>query len=827
MSDPKIRIRRSSTPNKVPTITQLELGELAINTYDGKLYLEQDQGVAGVGNTVVRVNPWNVGLGTTAYNISFTSGKVGIGTTVAQYHLDVGGNINFTGNLTQDGAAFTSGVTVKDEGSSLSTQATTLNFVGSGVAATGNGAEKTITVTAGSGPTGPTGPTGAQGAVGAQGASATGAQGAAGPTGAQGAAGAGAQGAQGAQGASGGGGGGGASVSVGSNPPSSPSGGDLWWDSDVGELYIYYSDTDSNQWVETSGGSETVTVSDNAPSSPNHGDLWWESDTGQLKIYYNDGDSAQWVDANAGVLSSLTVWQSNSTGINTTSNVGIGTTTASAALTIGVGGTITVGTGVTFESTGQGSFTGIVTASSFRDPSGNVLGATGPTGPTGAQGATGATGAQGATAAQGAQGATGATGAQGAAGSATLSNNADNRVITGGSGTNLNGEANLTFNGSKLQLAANSTAYDAFQVGDGLFIGNTTNNVSAAIFHQGGGADLEIGSQDMITFTTGSTAGNATERLRIDSYGRLLVGTSTEGQDDADNLTIDGSGEGTGRTGLTIRSATNTFGSIFFSDATSGAGEYDGVVAYDHSTQTMRFSTASTQRLFIESDGTVKFDPSAGGTLKIGGSSAHTSKIVIADNVGNSNGNLLVEGGDGTDFFTIQSNGNVQFPDGKGINFGASAGSNASSSILDDYEEGTFSPAWFDDGGVFVSSYAVQYGQYTKIGNVVYFCFGLRIASFSRTPNSGQKCRVGNLPFVSRVVGDDQEPVFNLYARLWGSGTPPETAWIRQSSGGVGSNHVEFYMDESQTGNDHQLVGADFDTSSTCRVIVNGFYYVS
>ena len=46
MSDPKIRIRRSSTPNKVPTITQLELGELAINTYDGKLYLEQDQGAA-------------------------------------------------------------------------------------------------------------------------------------------------------------------------------------------------------------------------------------------------------------------------------------------------------------------------------------------------------------------------------------------------------------------------------------------------------------------------------------------------------------------------------------------------------------------------------------------------------------------------------------------------------------------------------------------------------------------------------------------------------------------------------------------------------------
>ncbi len=384
MSDPKIRIRRSSTPNKVPTITQLELGELAINTYDGKLYLEQDQGAAGVGNTVVRVNPWNVGVGTTAYNISFTSGKVGIGTTVAQYHLDVGGNINFTGNLTQDGAAFTSGVTVKDEGSTLSTQATTLNFVGNGVAATGNGAEKTITVSAGSGPTGPTGAQGAAGNTGAQGASGTGAQGAtgsagpAGPTGAQGATGTGAQGAtgstgptgptgpsgstgaqgaQGAQGASGGGGGGGgANVSVGSNPPGSPSAGDLWWDSDVGELYIYYADGDSNQWVETSGGSETVTVSDNAPSSPNSGDLWWESDTGQLKIYYQDADSAQWVDANAGVLSNLTVWQTNSTGINTSSNVGIGTTTAHAALTVhGNASVIGILTATTFKGALQGT----------------------------------------------------------------------------------------------------------------------------------------------------------------------------------------------------------------------------------------------------------------------------------------------------------------------------------------------------------------------------------------------------------------------------------------------------------------------------------------
>ena len=52
------------------------------------------------------------------------------------------------------------------------------------------------------------------------------------------------------------------------------------------------------------------------------------------------------------------------------------------------------------------------------------IGATGPTGPSGP---------------------TGPTGPAGSSGSATISNNADNRVITGGTGSNLNGYHNLSF----------------------------------------------------------------------------------------------------------------------------------------------------------------------------------------------------------------------------------------------------------------------------------------------------------------------------------------------------------------------------------------------
>ena len=43
-----IKFKRSAVQNRVPTTAQLELGELALNTYDGKLYTEINTGSAAV-----------------------------------------------------------------------------------------------------------------------------------------------------------------------------------------------------------------------------------------------------------------------------------------------------------------------------------------------------------------------------------------------------------------------------------------------------------------------------------------------------------------------------------------------------------------------------------------------------------------------------------------------------------------------------------------------------------------------------------------------------------------------------------------------------------
>lgn len=53
MADPNIRIKRSSVPGKIPTLGQLSLGELALNTYDADLLVRRER--AGIGTDIVRV----------------------------------------------------------------------------------------------------------------------------------------------------------------------------------------------------------------------------------------------------------------------------------------------------------------------------------------------------------------------------------------------------------------------------------------------------------------------------------------------------------------------------------------------------------------------------------------------------------------------------------------------------------------------------------------------------------------------------------------------------------------------------------------------------
>lgn len=89
---------------------------------------------ASGGSFTLTVQDEGTPLSTGATTLNFTGSGVTASGTGATKTINVPGGI--------------SGITVQDEGTPLSTDATTLNFVGDGVTATGSGATKTITIPA-------------------------------------------------------------------------------------------------------------------------------------------------------------------------------------------------------------------------------------------------------------------------------------------------------------------------------------------------------------------------------------------------------------------------------------------------------------------------------------------------------------------------------------------------------------------------------------------------------------------------------------------------------------------------------------------------------
>ena len=91
-----IRIKRSAVSGKRPQLTDLQVGELALNTYDGSLFTERDTGGVGIATTVSNLTPWTESYG--ASSISYLN-SVGIGTTNPTSKLHVIGDSTFAGNI--------------------------------------------------------------------------------------------------------------------------------------------------------------------------------------------------------------------------------------------------------------------------------------------------------------------------------------------------------------------------------------------------------------------------------------------------------------------------------------------------------------------------------------------------------------------------------------------------------------------------------------------------------------------------------------------------------------------------------------------------------
>ena len=156
----------------------------------------------------------------------------------------------------------------------------------------------------------------------------------------------------------------------------------------------------------------------------------------------------------------------------------------------------------------------------------------------------------------------------------------------------IDSSGNLTFSQSassspypeqKLKWSNDSTTANGFYISQG-----TDRN--GKIWHEQG-LDIQF-------------ATNNTERMRIDSAGRLMLGTVASGfANSAHNFTIaDPSG---GNCGMTIRAgSSSSVSSIYFADGTSGSANYEGFIDYQHSVNALRLGTGGGQeRMRIDSVG--------------------------------------------------------------------------------------------------------------------------------------------------------------------------------------------------------------------------------
>ena len=167
-----------------------------------------------------------------------------------------------------------------------------------------------------------------------------------------------------------------------------------------------------------------------------------------------------------------------------------------------------------------------------------------------------------------------------------------------------------------------STNSDALTIGDrtqsevGITLGSTVasairfadaGNVSAGIIqyvHNAGGTDY-------MNFYT-----NSTERLRIDSSGKVGIGTTAPTDNGSDTMLAVRRNASGQSASIAIQSASNAASLIRFADGTSTAAERNsGSLRVDHSNGSMEFSLQNSEKMRIDSSGRLLIGTTSAQTI--------------------------------------------------------------------------------------------------------------------------------------------------------------------------------------------------------------------
>lgn len=103
---------------------------------------------------------------------------------------------------------------------------------------------------------------------------------------------------------------------------------------------------------------------------------------------------------------------------------------------------------------------------------------------------------------------------------------------------------------------------------------------------------------------------------------------------------------------------------------------------------------------------------------------------------------------------TIVSGNLVIGTAGNGIDFSAAAhAAGMTSELLDDYEEGTWTPVYSPTSGAFGTIGAVTSGYYRKVGDVVFFWCEMRTTGTPDLGTASGRLNITGLPFAATSAG--------------------------------------------------------------------------
>jgi len=210
-----------------------------------------------------------------------------------------------------------------------------------------------------------------------------------------------------------------------------------------------------------------------------------------------------------------------------------------------------------------------------------------------------------------------------------------------------------------------------------LHVKNNSADQYVRIEHESNDTQLRLqvsssASRTQISSTFGSTGSyvplafltSDTERMRIDNSGFVGIGESSPSSYDsgARNLVVGSASH----TGILIKAGTSHYSNLYFGDGT-GNDSFRGSVAYNHSGDSLRLSTAGSERMRILSSGTVLVAQTAdsfsssGHILEENGRAYHIAANtgVLNINRQSSDGTLVIFAQDGATEGTIQVSGST------------------------------------------------------------------------------------------------------------------------------------------------------------------------